>query len=157
MTFQVMLKPHHFLDIIKLYGSGLDFFLPDLKYGHNFYKVGNWVLKNPQIKIVLTRRADDVCKSCKFLKDAKCTDKIKNFISKEEWNQIIDERILKTLNLKEGEIFTALKLCKLAIKYLDSKMIFVIWYERPVEETKKRAKYLLNGLCLYINSGVCKR
>ena len=35
----ILIKPHHFIDIIKLYGSGIDRFVPDEKMGHDFYKV----------------------------------------------------------------------------------------------------------------------
>lgn len=33
----ILIKPHHFIDIIKLYGSGIDRFVPDEKMGHDFY------------------------------------------------------------------------------------------------------------------------
>jgi len=148
----ILIKPHHFLDIIKLYGFGLNFFVPDPRYGHNFYKVGNLILRNPQTKIVLTTKADNICKSCKFLKNGKCTDKIRNFVysSKEEWNQIIDKRILNILNLKKGDTFTALEFCQLANQKLTSIVITEIWHERPEKETKKRTKYLLKGLNKYL-------
>jgi hypothetical protein len=148
----IFLKPHHFLDIIKLYGFGLNFFVPDPRYGHNFYKVGNLILKNPQTDIVLTTKADDICKPCKFLKNGKCRDKIKNFIcsSKEEWNRTIDKRILNNLNLGKGNSLAAFELCQLASKKLTPKIISKIWRERPKKETKERIKYLLKGLSKYI-------
>ena len=149
---KIFLKPHHFLDIIKLYGLGLNFFVPDPRYGHNFYKVGNLILKNPQIGIFLTTKADDICKPCKFLKNGKCQDKMKNFInsSKEEWNQIIDKRILNNLNLDKGDSLTPFELCQLASRKLTPKIISKIWRERSEKGTKKRIKYLLKGLGKYI-------
>ena len=36
---KITIKPHHFMDIIKLYGSGLEVFVPDEKIGHDFYKL----------------------------------------------------------------------------------------------------------------------
>ena len=147
----ILLKPHHFLDIIKLYGFGLILFIPDFRYGHNFYKVANLVLENPKSIIALTTQADDVCKPCRFLEDGKCTDRMRNFIfSKEEWNQTIDKRILKHLGLKENDKLTALEFSKLAREKLTVEMIIRIWRERPEKETKKRVKHLLNGLNKYI-------
>lgn len=148
----IFLKPHHFLDIIKLYGFGLNFFVPDPKYGHNFYKVGNLILKCPQAIIVLTTKSDDICKPCKFQKNSQCTDKMKNFIysSKEEWNQIIDKRILRNLSLKEGAKLTTIKFCRLVEKKLTDKKIAKIWRERPIEEINKKTKYFLKGVRKYI-------
>lgn len=149
---KILLKPHHFLDTIKLYGLGLNLFVPDSRYGHNFYKVGNSILKNPQSIIILTTKADDICKPCKFLKKSKCADKMRSFVysSKEEWNQIVDKKILKRLNLNEENGLTALEFCKLANQKLNSKIISEIWRERPKKETKRRIKYLLRGLDRYI-------
>lgn len=35
----ILIKPHHFIDIIKLYGSGIDRFVPDEKMGHDFIRL----------------------------------------------------------------------------------------------------------------------
>ncbi len=37
----ITIKPHHFMDIIKLYGAGIESFVPDEKLGHDFYRIGN--------------------------------------------------------------------------------------------------------------------
>ena len=42
---EILIKPHHFVDIIKLYGSGIEVFVPDEKMGHDFYKVANEIIK----------------------------------------------------------------------------------------------------------------
>ena len=44
----ILIKPHHFIDIIKLYGSGIDRFVPDEKMGHDFYKVANEIIDKLQ-------------------------------------------------------------------------------------------------------------
>ena len=35
---EIIIKPHHFIDIIKLYGAGIERFIPDEPMGHDFYK-----------------------------------------------------------------------------------------------------------------------
>ena len=77
-----------------------------------------------------------------------------NFIysSKQEWNEIIDKRILKKLKLKEGDEVTIIKLSRLARQKLTSKDIAEIWKERPNDETKKRINYLMVGLRKYSKS-----
>ena len=61
----ILIKPHHFIDIIKLYGSGIDRFVPDEKMGHDFYKVANEIIENPSVDLKLTIDGDDICKPCK--------------------------------------------------------------------------------------------
>lgn len=61
----ILIKPHHFIDIIKLYGSGIDRFVPDEKMGHDFYKVANEIIDNPSVDLKLTIDGDDICKPCK--------------------------------------------------------------------------------------------
>lgn len=35
----ILIKPHHFIDIIKLYGSGIDRFVPDEKWDMIFIRL----------------------------------------------------------------------------------------------------------------------
>jgi hypothetical protein len=49
----IRIKPHHFLDIIKLYGRGIEKFVPDQDYHHHFYAVANEIIKNPTNPAVL--------------------------------------------------------------------------------------------------------
>lgn len=149
----ILIKPHHLLDIIKLYGFGLNSFVPDTKYNHDFYKIGNLVLNNLNLKIKLTLANDDICIPCVFNKKNKCSDKIDNFIysSKDEWNKIIDTRLVNVLKLNLNEIYLIKNICEIAIKILTPKIIKQVWNERPTEETSKRTKYLLIGLKKYLN------
>lgn len=62
----VTIKPHRFMDIIKLYGGGLERFVPDPAMGHDFYRIGNLVLENPELPLRLTTEGDDICKPCKY-------------------------------------------------------------------------------------------
>lgn len=45
----VIIKPHHFMDIFKLYGTGIEEFVPDQKMGHDFYAIANAIIKNPYL------------------------------------------------------------------------------------------------------------
>lgn len=69
------IKPHHFLDMIKLHGAGLEVFVPDEKMGHDFYRVANEIMQNPQVELTLTIGGDDVCKPCRFYREH-CTDAV---------------------------------------------------------------------------------
>ena len=63
----MVIKPHHFMDIIKLYGGGIQVFVPDTDYGHDFYRAANEIIGNHRIQIKVTSGADDICGPCRFL------------------------------------------------------------------------------------------
>jgi hypothetical protein len=152
MNKTVVIKPHHFLDIIKLYGKGIEEFVPDKKYNHDFYRIGNVVLGDKETLLILILGSDDVCKPCKYLKKGKCTDKIEghgNYTSKEEFNRLIDTRILKQLGLRDGQKITALEFCLIAKDKLD---VFEIWKEERHKIKANREKNLFMGLDKYIGN-----
>ena len=62
----VIIKPHHFMDIFKSYGTGIEEFVPDQKMGHDFYAIANAIIKNPYLLCQLTIEGDDICKPCHY-------------------------------------------------------------------------------------------
>ena len=56
----ITIKPHHFMDIIKLYGAGIENFVPDKKLDHDFYRIGNLVLECLTQPLLLTIEGDDI-------------------------------------------------------------------------------------------------
>ena len=73
----MVIKPHHFMDIIKLYGGGIQVFVPDTDYGHDFYRAANEIIGNHRIQIKVTSGADDICGPCRFLgSDKTCTESV---------------------------------------------------------------------------------
>lgn len=149
----LLIKPHHFLDIIKLFGSGLEKFVPNLEYGHDFWKVGNEILENPNVQLKLTIDNDAICVSCKFNNGLICSDVTsldsKEF-SKDSWNKIIDQRLLKILGLDKGAELSALEPCGLTKKSISRADVFSVWKEKPFEITEKRANFLSLGIKKYI-------
>lgn len=153
MNSAIVIKPHHFLDIIKLYGSGINVFVPDKEYGHDFYRVGNIILKNKKTSLVLTLNGDDICQPCKYFENGKCIDTSgndKHYNSKEEWNKIIDTKLFDQLGLKEGQRITALHLCWIVNDKL--RNVYEIWEGEPPKKTKNRKKNLFEGVYKYINN-----
>jgi len=147
------IKPHHFLDIIKLFGSGLDKFVPNVEYGHDFWKVGNEILENPNVQLELTLDNDAICVPCKFSSGLICTGVTlvdSKEISKDEWNKLIDQRLLDIFGLKSGAKLSALELCKRAKEKVNRENIFAVWKEKPVEITEKRANFLMLGIEKYL-------
>lgn len=141
---EIKIKPHHFIDIIKLYGSGIEKFVPDEKMGHDFYKVANTIINNPYIDLKLTIYGDDICKPCKKFKE-KCIDSITHipgFDSKDVYNQKLDRRIIDFYNLND-EKYTAYQLC--TIIQNNKENIFKVWNEEDDSITQKRYELFLKG------------
>lgn len=157
---EVALRPHHLLDILKLY-SKRDEFEPDPERQHDFYKIGNQVLANPNLKIRIIVGADSICTPCNRLskkmsrldkRPRRCTDEItdtEGYLLKEDWNNEIDRRLLVILELEEGQIVTPAIFCIKALTALTSGKIAEVWQERPAQETTERAKLIKNGLDRY--------
>ncbi len=149
----LLIKPHHFLDIIKLYGSGLESFVPNVEYGHDFWKVGNEILGDATIWLELTVGNDVICGPCKCNDGLICsglTIADSKEISKDTWNKTIDERLLSILGLKGGAKLSALEFCKLAKEKISREDIFAVWKEKPIEITEKRADFLTRGIEKYL-------
>lgn len=146
----ILIKPHHFIDIIKLYGSGIERFVPDEKMGHDFYKVANIIVDNPSVNLKLTIHGDDICKSCKKY-NGQCIDSlthIHGYTSKNIYNMTLDNRIIDFFHLTD-EKYTALQLCEI-IKN-NKEYIFKVWIEEDDDVTQKRFELFSKGANKLLN------
>lgn len=147
---EIIIKPHHFMDIIKLYGSGIEVFVPDEKMGHDFYRIANTVINNPKVKVRLTVDGDDICKPCKKYCNG-CKDSlghIPGFDSKNVYNRALDQRMIEMYDLNK-ETYTAEELC--SIYYRNKEYIFDVWKEENMEITDRRYELFTQGAMKYLN------
>lgn len=148
----IKIKPHHYIDIIKLYGSGIDNFIPDKDYNHDFYKIANLLILNKETKISLTINDDDICKPCKYINSSGiCTDSVKHlkFIeSKDEWNKILDKRIIELMNFSTDKLYSSNEFCK--ILYENKEKIYEIWKEENDDLKEKRYILFSVGALKYL-------
>jgi len=137
----IIIKPHHFLDVIKLYGKGIERFVPDEEYNHNFYSVANEIISNHQVPIQIALGEDDICSPCKYLdENGICIDKIDHIIgicSKDEFNKILDNRIIALTKVSEKSQCSAEEFCRKL--YSIKENIFDIWKEET--ETAQKNRY----------------
>ena len=139
-----------YIDIIKLYGSGIEKFIPDEKMGHDFYKVANEIISNPSVTLELTIYGDDICKPCKKYQN-KCIDDlthIPGYVSKDTYNMTLDKRIIALYNLKDKK-YTAKQFC--SIIFDNKENIFKIWSEEDNSVTEKRFELFVNGANKFLN------
>lgn len=149
---KIKIKPHHFMDIIKLYGKGIEMFVPDEKMEHDFYKVANQVIKDKNTILQLTIFGDDICKPCKSYKE-ECIDPltiIPGFTTKNEYNKTLDQRIIVLFHLDENKTYTAKELC--TIYQNNHDLIFQVWKEEEDSITKKRHDWFVEGATKYLQA-----
>lgn len=150
----IIIKPHHLLDIFKLYGRGIEEFVPDEKFNHNFYYIGNAVIQNKIDKIKFTYEKDDICKPCKYLIEGTCSDSFKYedvFYSKNKYNEKIDTKLLRALNLDIHTAYTFKKIVILLNDQLTQELINIVWYNNTREENTVRYTYTKSGINKYIS------
>ena len=139
------LRIHHIFDIIRDLGANKTF--EKHSYDHSYHKVAKSIIEknNHAFKIVVS--TDDICKNCIKLEDNKCTDDIfhrKDFSQKEKFNDYLDNRINKILNLKENETTTLKNLINIADKYIEN--IEYIYDGNDEINTKERKINVINGI-----------
>ena len=113
-TAVMKLRPHHLLDIITDYGRGsyknASDFKPYPPMGHAVHTVAKAVLSDQEIKVEFIVGADEICKPCKYLRpDGICADSLRQIsppMSKQEYNDNIDNRLFLYLGLAPGAVMT---------------------------------------------------
>lgn len=65
----LLMKPHHFIDILTGYGNNVTVFEPNAVFGHALHKVAHDILNDPDIKLCLTDDGDTICGPCRNLSE----------------------------------------------------------------------------------------
>jgi len=152
MSESLIIKPHHFLDIIRDFGAGIKH--EPHPYGHAVHEAAQRLHENPECLLELTSGVDSICQPCRNLVGGHCTDTTSTpgrLVSKESWNLLIDSRLFERLGLKEGDRLTARQFCRIALARLGD--IYSIYPEVAREKTAWREQNLLSGLKEYLGSG----
>ena len=147
----IIIKPHHFLDIIKLYGAGIETFVPDENMHHDFYKVANEIIHDKNTKLHLTILADDICGPCRCHQEEKCIDElhiIEGYHYKDDYNRTLDQRMIDYFHLDINHIYTAHELCFIYDKHKEN--IMKVWKEEEDGKTKQRYNFFCLGAQKYL-------
>jgi hypothetical protein len=145
---RITIKPHHLLDILKLHGKGLDVFVPDPSYGHDFYKVANKIVNHEVEFVIFTVHGDDICKPCKYNKENSCTDQVTKTSNewKEHHNKEIDSILFDILGLEYDRTYSFEQLLSLLNQKLNYEVFKKAWPRASKEELDFRFDYALLGL-----------
>lgn len=100
-------RPHHLIDIVCRYGAGTQF--RPHAYGHAVPSVAERVIADPEVLIEFGIGADDICAPCVHLVEGRCDDIVSSLdppVSKQEYNDALDRRLLDFLGMTEGQTMT---------------------------------------------------
>jgi hypothetical protein len=137
-------RPHHLIDIITQYGQGRPF--EPHEYGHAVHTVAAEVIADPSVSIEFGIGADDICAPCKHLVGGRCDDMITRFdppVSKHEYNDALDTRLLDFLGMEEGQVMTFAEYLKILRDHLDGLAEVCRW---PGQQVEDRHSNLERGL-----------
>lgn len=148
----VIIKPHHLLDVYKLYGRGIFPFSPDSEFEHDFYLIGNLLISRKVDSIVFTTKSDDICKPCKYHENGICTDSLDNdeFINKNDYNNFIDQKLLKYFRLDEDIAYDLNTILSLFIEKASLELFCEVWSSKHIDDNKLRFKNTLEGIKKYM-------
>ncbi len=108
MNRLIKLRPHHVLDIIRNYGH-FEKFTPH-PYGHAQHLISQKLVSDLNTPIQFIIGSDDICTPCiHLLPNGLCDDVLNQLekpVSKQEYNDSLDEKLLPYLNLKENTVLT---------------------------------------------------
>jgi hypothetical protein len=141
----VKLRPHHLLDILTSYGNGEKF--EPHPYGHALHIVGPKVLAHLELPVTFVVAADDICAPCKHLRpDGTCDDVLSQLsppISKQEYNDKLDRRVLACLDLRPGATLTARAYFELVNRHVPGIEKICT---HPKEDEQRRLAGMIKGL-----------
>jgi hypothetical protein len=149
----ILIKPHHFIDIVRALGTGQVDWKPH-PYGHNLHGVAERVVADRDAILQIELGADDVCQPCLHNVHGQCDDVIDTSFrpqaprSKQQWNLLIDRRWCQVLRLKQGDHIAARQFCERVRNHFTQ--LPDIYLELPAAHLAKRARELERGLEMYL-------
>ncbi len=137
-------RPHHLIDIVTQYGAGEPFKPSD--YGHAVHTVAARLIAEPETVVELGVGADEICVPCRHLVDGRCRDVIRSIeppVSKHDYNDALDLRLLAFLGISEGDAMTFTRYLALLREHLSGLAELCAW---PGEAPDERHRKLTTGL-----------
>ncbi len=137
-------RPHHLLDIISQHGAGTPF--RPAACGHAVHLVARKLIGNPETMVEFVVDADDICAPCVHLVDGRCDDVLRQLdppISKQEYNDDLDRRLLEFLGMREGQVMSFRKFLGVIREHLAGIEAICA---HPGEDPAQRLAKLTRGL-----------
>lgn len=154
MCRAILIKPHHFIDIVRALGDEQVEWKPH-HFGHNLHAVAERIVAHRDATLQIELGADDICGPCIHNVGGHCRDVIDTSFrpqaprSKHEWNLLIDRRWCRALALAIGDRIAARQFCERLGRHL--AQLPGIYRELPSEHLAARAEELQRGIKTYLS------
>ena len=155
MCQSILIKPHHFVDILRTLGGEQVQWKPH-PYGHDEHGVAARLLADRDVILQVELGADDICKPCIHNVDGCCDDIIDTSFrpqaprSKQAWNLMIDRRWCRVLGLTPGQRISAKEFCEYHRRHIGQMP--EIYQEVPQQRVAARAEQLRRGIVRYLGN-----
>lgn len=113
----ILIRPLHFIDVLRDFGAGQTDFEPDPS-GNGFHLVAEKLLNDKDVLLEITLDPDDVCGPCKHNVDGVCDEELNRTHRPSaprmmrDWDLLINQRWCERLQIKQGDRLTARELCE---------------------------------------------
>jgi len=138
------LRPHHILDIVRNIGNNRS--LVPHEYGHLVHVITQEIIDDVNQYCKLVIENDDICGPCKMLdKQNRCMDVLHQLdvpVSKQEYNDDLDKRILDYLKIEPDTIIRISEYLRIIASDLDNIADICT---HPREDPEYRRNGLKNG------------
>ncbi|MBM3233989.1 DUF1284 domain-containing protein [Candidatus Pacearchaeota archaeon] len=132
----IKLRAHHLLCLSRNYATKDEWY--NKKLTQHAHKIHSRLIKNPNLKIKIIKKCDDICKKCPHRKGKICKKREKiNY-----WIKVMDNKVLRLIKIKPNTKHKASELFKLTINNITNKDLRDIC--RGCEFLKNCIKYRVN-------------
>ncbi len=145
----ITIKPHHLLDIYKLHGTGINNFVPDPRYQHDFYRIGNLILTRQIKSIRFTADADIICTPCIFCQKGICNDTFLHYGTKtikDQYNRNLDQTIMTLLAVEPEKEYEYDVILNLLAQKTTESFINQIWHSNTKSDNQLRWQNTITGI-----------
>ena len=150
----IVIKPHHFIDILTDVGRGHTDWQPMPDFGHAVHLVARRLMANRDVLLEMEPGIDDICRPCVHHVGDECDDVRANPYPgqpapKMEWNLMLDRGWSALLGLERGDRLTAREFCKKVQDAATLDTVRPIYPGQPEEVTQDRFRNLMAGVKIF--------
>jgi len=151
---RIVIKPHHFIDILMDIGRGHTDWQPMPDFGHALHTVARRLVTAPDITLKMELGIDDICRPCVHHVGDDCDDiRSRPYAGqpagKMEWNLMLDRGWCALLGLDQGQELTARAFCGRIREKVTLENLAPIYPGQPDEVSQDKCKNLLAGIDVF--------
>ncbi len=153
---RIVIKPHHFIDILMDVGRGHMEWRPMPDFGHALHTVARRLTNNRDAVLRMELGIDDICRPCVHHVGEDCDDVRANPYpgqpaSKMEWNLMLDRAWSAVLGVTQGDELSAREFCRRVREKVTLDNLKPIYPGQPDAVSEDKFRNLMAGADAYLS------